>query len=87
MTGFVQIVGFSALSGPRRRRERFLFPRRKHEAGHQPQLVRLRDGRYAVRCEGCERGKYTSVPIWIGVPITNQFEAEAILHNHGGRAA
>jgi len=59
----------------------------KHQAGHQPQLVRHRDGRYAVRCEGCERGNDTSVPIGIGVPITNQFEAEAILRNYGGRAA
>jgi hypothetical protein len=59
----------------------------KHQAGHQPQLVGLRDGRYAVRCEGCEQREGMSVPIGIGVPITSLFEAESIYRNHGGRAA
>jgi hypothetical protein len=56
-------------------------------AGHQPRLVRLTDGRYVVRCEQCERGTGVSVPIGIGVPISNRFEAESIFRNHGGCAA
>lgn len=58
-----------------------------HQAGHQPRLLRLGDGRYAVRCEQCEARQGASVPIGIGIPISSGFEAESIYRNHGGRAA
>jgi hypothetical protein len=58
-----------------------------HHAGHQPRLLRLTDGRYAVHCQQCEQRKDATVPVGIGVAITNRFEAESIYRNHGGRAA
>jgi hypothetical protein len=54
-----------------------------HQAGHQPRLLRLNDGRYAVGCQQCEVGKGTSVPVGIGLPISSQIEAESICRNHG----
>jgi hypothetical protein len=48
-------------------------------------LVRLGDGRYVVRCQHCERTD-ASIPVGIGMPITNLVEAESIARNHGGRA-
>jgi hypothetical protein len=56
-------------------------------AGHQARLVKLGDGRYTVRCRNCEQGQARSVPVGIGVPISNRFEAESIARNHGGYAA
>jgi hypothetical protein len=54
--------------------------------GHRPSFGRLADGRFVIRCDQCERQRDGSVPVGIGVPITGQFEAEAIFRNHGGRA-
>jgi len=49
--------------------------------------MRRPDGRYEVRCRDCERRVDRPLPIGIGVPIANRFEAESILKNHKGRAA
>ena len=57
------------------------------DANHRPQLMQRPDGRYEVRCGECERRIDRPLPVGIGVPITNRFEAESILRNHGGRAA
>jgi hypothetical protein len=59
----------------------------ENQAGHQPQLVKLADERYAVRCQQCELRSDEDVPIGIGVPISSRAEAEAILRNHADWAA
>jgi hypothetical protein len=48
---------------------------------HEPTLVKLNDGRWRVSCHQC-RAARAVLPIGIELPITNRFEAEAILQNH-----
>jgi hypothetical protein len=45
------------------------------------------DGRWEVRCRDCEQRVDQSLPLGIGVPIADRFEAESILRNHARRAA
>ena len=54
------------------------MPRRTHK----PELKLRTDGRWEVRCAECECRVDQSLPVGIGVPITNKFEAQSILRNH-----
>ena len=51
---------------------------------HEPRLLQYADGRWSVRCRECEECADQSLPLGIGVPITNRYEAESILRNHSG---
>ena len=55
---------------------------------HQPKLMRRPDGRWEVQCRAaCEERVDEALPLGIGVPITDRFEAESALRNHAGLAA
>ncbi len=52
---------------------------------HHPQVSRLPDGQWVLRCPECQRADVVP-PIGIGLPLQSQREAEMLRENHLGRA-
>ena len=52
---------------------------------HHPEVLKLGDGRWIVRCPQCLRAGKTETPIGIGTPLESEYEAQLIRDNHLSR--
>jgi hypothetical protein len=53
-------------------------------APHNPKVRRRGDGNWVVECEECKADRLSSLPIEIGIPLSDRVTAERIAENHRG---
>jgi hypothetical protein len=49
---------------------------------HQPSIIERPDQTWVIECQQCREDKVSSVPIGIGMPLSDRTTAERLAENH-----